>query len=216
MKDKKLFSEKFRPYFMMHLKMVRWQIIGEIVVGVFWGWIWDTVDTRLVICATIMAIATSMREFVNLCSGMLYQRESYLYRSFPVSDFETVFTKIVTCATMPLSMLIPIPIVIYGIRGFVAVPMIMAGSLLVGGIILAAIGFGNSMRDSRAKKPSMFASAVAAILMLAAQAGLIVVFAKYVPMETGLKLLILTGVFLIEAAAFLWHNTRSLKYNYQV
>lgn len=216
MKDKKLFGEKFRPYFMMHMKMVRWHIIGAMMVGVFWGWLWDTVDARLVIWATVMAIGISMQEFVKICSGMLYQRESYLYRSFPVSDFETVFTKIIICAAQPSSMLIPIPIVIYGIRGLAAVPMIIAGCLLVGGIILAAIGFGNSMRDSRAKKPSMFASAVAAILMLAAQAGLIVVFAKYVPMETGLKLLILTGVFLIEAAAFLWHNTRSLKYNYQV
>ena len=216
MKDKKLFSEKFRKYFLLHLKCLRGEIFSTLFMGWFAGWIWGGLDRDKVIILAIIIGGWSMRAFARTCSGMLYQQEAYLYQSFPVSAFETVFTKVTAGALVLVAGLLPVSFQIYGLGGAVFTPAIIAGSLLVGGIILAAIGFGNSMRDSRAKKPSMFASSVAAILMLAAQAGLIVVFAKYVPMETGLKILILTGVFLIEAAAFLWHNTRSLKYNYQV
>lgn len=215
-KAKKLLGPKFRPYFMLHLRMVRGELIASAVFALIAGVIWGEFDFNHLVLTSILVVGWSIRAFYKTDSRMLYQREAYLYQSFPLSVFGTAFTKTASGALVPAAGLITATIMAYGLSGILAVPMIMAGSLLAGGIILTAIGFGNSLRDSRAKKPSTFASVIAAILMFAIQAGLIVVFVKYVPMETGLKLLILTAVFLIEAAAFLWHNTRNLKYNYQV
>lgn len=216
-KKQKLIGPKFREYFMLHVKCVRGYVLTGVFLGLFDGWLaGSSLDIRDIVTAIIMAIAFNTQGFVRIYSKMLYERETYLYQSFPVSAYETAFTKMVIGAMMPAAMLVLIPIKVYGLAGIVIVPAIITGCLLAAGIILAAIGFGNSMRDSRAKKPSTWGSLIAAAAMLGAQVGLTAAFIKWVPLSFGLKTLILTAVFAAESAGMLWYNTNSLKRNYQV
>ena len=217
-KDKKAKStgSKFREYFMLHLKCVRTEILASIFMGLFAGWIWGGLNRDRCLILAIIIGGWSIRAFSRTCSKMLYQQEAYLYQSFPVSAAETVFAKVITGAFVPMAGLIPLAIQMYGLTGVAALPLIIAGSLLLGTIVLAAISFGNSLRDSRAKKPSTIGTFMAAAVMLAVQVGLTAVFAKHAPIGFGLKILIMTVVFTAEAAGLLWYNTRSLGNGYQV
>ena len=208
---------KFRQYFMLHLEQEKWLILWGIGFGLFVGWIWKGFeDYREIVLYGFLIFAVIWRDISKICSQMLYQREAYFYQSFPVTNFGTVLAKTVAVAAPIAAYVIGTVVVMYGINGVLMIPAIVSGGLLTGGIFLAAVGFGNSMRDSRAKKPSTTISVLAAALMLAAQIGLTAVFINWVVMGDSLKLLILTIVFTIEAAGMLWYDVRSLKSNYQV
>ena len=216
--DKKAKStgSKFREYFMLHLKCVRTEILASMFMGLFAGWIWGGLSRDRCLILAIIIGGWSIRAFSRTCSKMLYQQEAYLYQSFPVSAAETVFTKVITGAFVPMAGLIPLAIQMYGLAGVAALSVIMAGSILLGTIVLAAISFGNSLRDSRAKKPSTAVAVLTAIMMLAVQGGLTAVFAIYSPLIYGLRILVVTVVFTGEAAGLLWYNTRSLGNGYEV
>ncbi|MBR5230015.1 MAG: hypothetical protein IKW01_04080 [Firmicutes bacterium] len=212
---KKILGPKFRPYFMLHLNCIKGDVIGGIVVGFVMGALGVDHDYTSVMFDLFLTACYSVQPCIKLCSNMLYQQEAYLYQSFPVSAFETAAAKTAAGALVPVAVLVTAVIKSYGAKGFFAAPVMMAGCLLVVGILLAAIGFGNTMRDSRAKKPSAIASTFAAVFMLGAQFGLTIAFVNWVAMVVGLKIMILTATFVAEAAGVLWYNTWNLKNNYQ-
>ena len=215
-KKAKLTGPKFRQYFLLHLKCVREAIICSIIMGLFTGWIWGGLDRDRCLIITIIIGGWSIRAFSRTCSNMLYQQEAYFYQSFPVSAFETAFVKVITGAFVPMAGLIPMIIWMYGMDGLTAVPAIIAGSILFGTIILAAIGFGNAVRDSRAKRPSIIITVIAALLMLAAQIFGTLLFVHFSGMDIDLILLILFAVFAAEAGLLMWFDVRNLQRNYRV
>ena len=218
MKEKKakLTGPKFRQYFLLHLKFVKTEILASIFMGWFAGWIWGGLDREKCLIITMIIGGWSLRAFGRICSGMLYQQEAYFYQSFPVSAFETVFVKVITGALVPAAGLLPMTIQMYGMASLTAVPAIIAGSILFGNIMMAAIGFGNGARDSRAKKPSTIITVIAALLMMAAQIFGTLLFVYFSGMDTALMLLILFAVFLIEAGLLMWFNVWNLQKNYRV
>jgi len=217
MKEKrKLFGPKLKPYFRIHIKCMRTEIIVCLIIGLIAGFMWGEFGWNEIILMAVFITGYCFAVFRKTCFRMLYQQEAYLYQSFPVSAFETVFTKVVTGAIIPSALLVPALILMYGTDGLILVPAVVTGSLLTGSMILKSIDFGNVFRDNRMKKPNALASIIMGVLTMAVILGTTMAVVMWTPLTAEVKILIITLMFAVSASGSMYADVRSLQKGYHV
>ena len=137
MKDKWTIGPKFRDYFFLNLRMVRFHLLGAAVLSLA-GPVQPL--SWLILCAALL----------KLYSTVLYHQQACLYQSVPVSSFETALTKILIGAAGSF-----FPLLFMGSSwSFLHILQSMALAFLLCGIALFGVAVGNRARGNRDKRPN--------------------------------------------------------------
>lgn len=228
-------SSKLGELLKLNLQMVPWYAyIFTVFVGIVFSMIKKSfffdensfISTGKLYGIVFLVVAVILLIFPvmeKICSETLYQKEAFFYQSFPVTSFETAFTKTVVIGILLAMMPLGIAILNFVYEDSIGIGLFLATMLLViafgfvsGGIILMGYGFGNSFKNPKTGKPNRGIS-YTGILILSILLGLLIKgFFSISTVCVEIKILWLSLVLFVIGLIFLFINTRTIKYFYEV